>query len=108
MQKTEVFLEDDIDRSTGDVETVRFAFGGTEYEIDLSGQHRKEIAEAFGTYIPHARKAGRLKAPAQPGRRRRDREDKTAIREWAKDRGFELSERGRIPVQVIREYEASH
>ncbi|MGE5293082.1 MAG: histone-like nucleoid-structuring protein Lsr2, partial [Micromonosporaceae bacterium] len=34
-QKITVALEDDLDGSLAD-ETLRFAFGGTEYEIDLS------------------------------------------------------------------------
>ncbi len=30
------------------------------------------------------------------------------IRAWARQRGHKVSERGRIPAQIIAEYEASH
>jgi hypothetical protein len=36
------------------------------------------------------------------------RERDSHIREWAKQRGHKVSERGRIPASIIAEYEASH
>ncbi|MGH7746956.1 MAG: Lsr2 family DNA-binding protein, partial [Candidatus Dormibacteria bacterium] len=36
------------------------------------------------------------------------RERSGEIRAWAKQRGYKVSERGRIPATIIQEYEASH
>jgi hypothetical protein len=34
-----------------------------------------------------------------------DRERSAAIREWARQHGFEVADRGRIPANVIEAYE---
>src|ERR1700735_4038996 len=89
-------------------ETVQFSFDGASYEIDLCPKHAKELREKVGQYADHARKAAGL-----GGRRRRSRsgpgrERSGEIRAWAKQRGYKVSERGRIPATIISEYEASH
>ena len=102
-QRVEVILEDDIDGSPAD-ETVRFAYDGTQYEIDLSGQNAEVLRSALGKYIPHARKAS---APPRPARAVRHRVDNSAVRAWARTQGKEISERGRIPASVMTEYQAA-
>jgi hypothetical protein len=88
-------------------ETVQFSFDGTAYEIDVCPKHVKELREKVGQYADHARKV------SVAGRRRRSRtgpgrERSGEIRAWAKQRGYKVSERGRIPATIIAEYEASH
>jgi len=53
-------------RSSGGpaAETVRFAFGGADYEIDLNKKNAAAFRKQFAPFIEHARKAGR-----GPGRR---------------------------------------
>lgn len=106
-QRTEVIVTDDIDGSTEDVTSVQFSWGGTDYEIDLSPGNRAIADERFGDFITHARRAGRATANGHAPKRRRDRGNSGDIREWAKDHGITVSERGRIPVSVIAQYEAS-
>jgi nucleoid-associated protein Lsr2 len=62
-QKVIVALEDDLDGGPAD-ETVRFAFDGTEYEIDLSAKNARAFRKKLTPFVEHARKAGR-----GPGRR---------------------------------------
>lgn len=108
-QRTEVTVFDDIDGSTEGVTPVRFSWGGTDYEIDLSPGNRAIAEERFGDFISHARRAGRAASNghAAAPRRRRDRGNSGAIRAWAAEQGITVSERGRIPVTVIAQYEAS-
>lgn len=113
-QKTTVHLVDDLDGSEAD-ETVAFALDGTSYEIDLSADHAADMRDAFAPYVGAARRA-----PAGGGRRaaaRRsagasasasDRQRTAEIRQWARDSGMEVNERGRIPSRVIEAYEAAH
>ena len=88
-------------------ETVQFSFDGSSYEIDLCPKHTKELREKMGQYADHARKAsggGRRRRPRSgPGRERSGE-----IRAWAKQRGYKVSERGRIPATIIAEYEANN
>ncbi len=108
-QQTIVTMIDDIDGSTKDVTSLRFAWGGTDYEIDLSPENRAIAEERFGTFIQNARRAGRAASNGHAApKRRRDRGNSADIRAWAEEQGIPVSERGRIPVTVIAQYEASH
>ena len=48
------------------------------------------------------------RAPATGRRTVSDRERSADIRAWAKGQGFKISDRGRIPESVEREFEAAH
>ena len=52
----------------------------------------------------HARKA-----PGGPARARvpRTRTDTSAVREWARAHGKQISDRGRVPASVMQEYQAA-
>ena len=52
MKKTKKIVEvvDDFDGTPAD-QTVRFAFNGASYEIDMSREHFEEFAEAIQPYI---------------------------------------------------------
>ena len=102
-QRVEVILEDDIDGSPAD-ETVRFALNGTSYEIDLSSENAQALRGALGRYVEHARKASGGSGQARGPRKRTDT---SAVREWARAHGKEISGRGRIPASVMKEYEAA-
>ena len=100
-QRVTVVMTDDID-GTEAAETIAFRVDGTAYEIDLSTSNAAKMRQAFGRYVEHARKAtgGR-----RAGRPRRDRHFSSAVREWAKQQGIQVSERGRIPASVVSQYE---
>jgi hypothetical protein len=57
-QRVTVALEDDLDGGPAD-ETVRFGFGGAEYEIDLGNKNARAFRNQLTPFIDHARKAGR-------------------------------------------------
>src|SRR3712207_5165934 len=98
-QKVQVLLVDDIDGGTAE-ETVTFALDGVSYEIDLTAEHAAELRDAFGRWVGHARKTG--SGSRGGGRQQRgggssrrsgsgssSSGDATAIREWARENGFE-------------------
>src|SRR5215471_15869378 len=104
-QRVIVTLEDDLGGGPA-AETVRFAFGGADYEIDLTAKNAKAFREKLAPFIEHARKAGRSQS------RRRGRPAATLqrsgdIRAWAKEHGIAVSERGRIPASVVERYQAA-
>jgi hypothetical protein len=109
-RKVEVKLLDDIDGSEAD-ETLKFGLDGTNYEVDLSAKHADELRSALAKFVLKARRLGRghLVSPARsrggtPARS--DRAQNQAIRDWAKRQGIELSDRGRIPRNIVEQYEA--
>jgi hypothetical protein len=103
--RTVVTLEDDLDGGPAD-ETVRFALGPAEYEIDLNGENAARFRAQLAPFAEHARKAGRGPR-TQPGRTAAARRDSAEVRAWAREHGIEISERGRIPASVTEQYEAA-
>jgi hypothetical protein len=104
-QKVIVVLEDDLTGGPAE-QTVRFAFEGTDYEIDLSAKNAAAFGKQLAPYIEHARKAGRVPA-GRPGRAAANRQRSSDIRAWAKEHGLAVSERGRIPASVAEQYRAA-
>lgn len=112
-----VRLVDDIDPAIEDgVETVQISYGGTDYEIDLGKEHRDTLDEVMKNWLAHARRVGATSGRlarghgAATGTRpaRRDRAQTGHIRQWARDQGMEISERGRIPADVMAKYQQAH
>jgi hypothetical protein len=102
-RRTVVTLEDDLDGGPAD-ETLRFGVDGSEYEIDLSRKNAAALHRLLAPFVERARKAGSsARRPARTAASRRRSHD---IREWAKAEGIELSDRGRIPSNVVEKYEA--
>src|SRR5512142_2843844 len=104
----EVIITDDLDGSPS-AEPVRFGFHDKQYEIDLSGKNEAEFAKLLARYIDKGREVTPPPA-AVTGRRRGQakrpgREDLAAIREWAKHKGLEVSDRGRIKAEIIEQYD---
>lgn len=106
-------LVDDIDGSVlevGEGETVHFSLNGTSYEIDLNTAHAEELRAALEPYISAGRRAGSAVSArsAAPRKRAGRNPEVAAIRAWANDNGYTLSERGRIPAPVVEAYNAAH
>jgi hypothetical protein len=109
-QKVTVTLVDDLDGSQAE-ETVEFGLDGATYEIDLSGDNAGRLRESLAEYVDHARRAGgrrrtgvRPAAGRPPRTASADREQNQAIRDWARKQGMKVSDRGRIPAEVLEAY----
>jgi hypothetical protein len=108
-QRTIVHLVDDVSGDDAD-ETVAFSLDGQSYEIDLSTDNASRLRESLAEFVASARKAN---APARGARRgsaptRRSSNGTGDVRSWARENGFQVSERGRIPSSVIEAYQAAH
>ncbi len=103
--KIAVALEDDLDGGPAD-ETVRFGVGGADYEIDLSRKNAATFRTGVAPFVENARRAGRgsRRRPARPSSARERSGD---IRAWARAQGIAISDRGRIPANVVEQYEAA-
>ncbi|MEV3927621.1 histone-like nucleoid-structuring protein Lsr2 [Actinomadura coerulea] len=105
-RKVEVLLVDDVDGEDAD-ETVTFSIDGTSYEIDLSKKNAAKLRSGLEPFVTSARKTH--KAAGRGGRRVRPvgrRERSAEIREWAKNNGLKVNDRGRIPAHVIEQFES--
>jgi hypothetical protein len=109
-QKVTVSLVDDLDGDRAD-ETVEFGLDGKSYEIDLSNENANKLRDALASYVAAARRPGGRRrsggtqnVAAANRRASVDREQNQAIRDWARKRGMKVSDRGRIPADVLDAY----
>ena len=108
-RKEVVQLFDDLDGSKieGPHQTVAFGYRGAEYEIDLNEENAQKLSDALSPFIAAARKVsgrrtgGSAAAPI-------DRSQLSAMRTWAKDHGYQVSDRGRISQEVQDAYHSAH
>ncbi len=111
-QRVQVILEDDLDGGSAD-ETVTFALDGVAYEIDLKSDNAEKLRGLLAPYVDKGRKqSGRLTSARRTGGRAVARPaagaDTAKIRTWAKDNGYSVNDRGRVPSNVREAYEAAN
>lgn len=104
-QRVQVILEDDIDGGDAS-ETVTFGLDGVTYEIDLNDENAASLRDALAPYTGAGRRvSGRRSSGGSSGSSRRSsKEELTKIREWARSKGYKVSDRGRISAEVREAY----
>jgi hypothetical protein len=104
-QQTTVTLTDDIDGGKA-AETVSFGLDGRIYEIDLSKKNATALRKALGEFTASARHVRANKSPAKAVRTPA-RVDAKAVREWAQSQNIAVSARGRVPADLVEQYQAA-
>jgi hypothetical protein len=111
-QKVKIILEDDLEGGAAD-ETVRFGLDGGQFEIDLSSDNAAKLREAIRPFAAKARRVQTRSARGGSGKAASSssgqaRNPETAmIRQWAKENGYNVSDRGRIHQEVQDAYYAA-
>lgn len=95
-------LVDDVDGSTATA-TVKFAFEGTHYEIDLSEDNRAKMRKGLEPFIRAGRRTGGKQLPKDGAGQTKTQ----VIRAWAEQQGLEVPPRGRVPNAIVEQYEAA-
>ncbi|CCH71908.1 histone-like nucleoid-structuring protein Lsr2 [Nostocoides australiense] len=103
-QRVQVMLIDDVDQTEAS-ETVSFGLDGVTYEIDLSEGNAGKLRDDLARWIGHARRTGGRKAA---GTRAVGKADLAKVREWARENGHQVSDRGRISAVVQEAYQKAH
>lgn len=110
-QHFQVRYVDDIDGTDlGETaNTISFAFGGKEYSIDLSDENADAFRATVAPYIEAGSRVTRNKAKAARKANVRGSSGGTkAVRDWARAQGYDVSDRGRIPVDIMDAYVAAN
>jgi len=98
-QRIQTTLIDDLDQTTAN-ETVGFGLDGVSYEIDLSTKNAVRLRKALTQYVEAGRRAGRRPR----GTRTRVPSNSQAIRAWARANNVPITDRGRIPANVVEKF----
>jgi hypothetical protein len=121
-QQMTVRFVDDLDGSEASG-TVDFGLDGRRYEIDLSEANAMRLREALAPFVGAARAAGGRRSAGRGSGRgrgarqsvaalqstsaRSTREETAVIRQWARDHGHQVSDRGRISKSIMEAYQAA-
>jgi hypothetical protein len=107
-RQVQILFTDDLDGSPAE-STVRFALDGTDFEIDLNAGHARALRDALAPYLSAARRG--------PGTRRTSRRgrpattagpDSAEVRDWARNQGIDVKDRGRIPAGLLVKFKAAN
>lgn len=111
-QKVMTTYTDDLTgEASEEISTHTLLVNGAGIEIDLTPENYEELLEKLSPYL-NARGARRVRGgtavkakarKASPGS-----SDPGQIRDWARENGYEVSTRGRVPANVREAYEAAH
>lgn len=120
-QKTIVTLVDDVTgEEAEDITTLEFALDGVSYEIDLGADNATKLRNALADYVGAARRTGGRRSvgrgrrggsgasPTAAASKGYSRETLKSIREWARKNGHDISDRGRLPSEVLAAWEAGN
>lgn len=105
-KKVQVILIDDLDKSSPAAETVVFALDGVTYEIDLTSENAERLRNDFAPWVGHAERTGGRKSTRAAGSR--IRKGQSEVRNWARDQGYDVSDRGRISSEIQAAYDKAH
>lgn len=102
---------DDIDGSEA-TDSVHLGYDGVDYTLDLNEHNAARLGDILREFIAVATRI----SPDEVSRPRRGRarsgnsvgSSGPKIREWAKENGYEVSPRGRIPIEVVKAYQAAN
>jgi hypothetical protein len=85
-----------------------FGLDGVTFEIDLVPENAARLRKVLDEFVRSGRRVGGRKRSVSVGAAPvRGREQTQAIRDWAKQNGHQISDRGRIPGNVIVAFEAA-
>lgn len=109
-QKVQVITYSDLSGKEG-ASAVTFGFSGSTYEIDLTGKEQDELAATLQPYVASGRRVtgrattkGPAAAAGRRGRPAETRPNPKDVRVWAAKKGIKVSDRGRVPANVMERY----
>ncbi|MFE4869491.1 Lsr2 family protein [Streptomyces sp. NPDC056682] len=102
------YVDDLTGEESAEISTHSILVDGAGVEIDLTDENYEKLLEILNPYL-HAKGARRIRggvAGKQQSRKASSNNgDTAAIRAWAKDNGYEVNDRGRVPATVREAYE---
>jgi hypothetical protein len=102
---SKTILLDDLDPTVEATETVLFSIDGTAFEIDLGEKNAAAIRSALSKYT----KAGRGFTIRELVKRTENGNgfDPQIVRAWAQMKGLAISDKGRVPEEVVNQWRSA-
>ncbi|MCG2624246.1 Lsr2 family protein [Arthrobacter sp. I2-34] len=99
---------DDLDGGKAD-ETVHFSLDSKNYVIDLTTANAQALRDALKPFVAKAREEAPRREAAGRGAKGRTpaavrSHDASAVRSWAREHGYQVSDRGRVQSNILEAY----
>jgi hypothetical protein len=99
-------LVDDLDDAP---ETVDFSYRGVDYQIDLSARNVRALDKLLAPYLDVSRRRERPRAATRPAAKApKGTSMAKEVRAWARSEGIAVSDRGRVPAELVKRYRDAH
>lgn len=105
-KRVQVTLVDDYDGGEAH-DTVHFALDGITYEIDLSDENAASLRKTFESWVENARRTGGRQRPTRPNEGAAKGKDSAKVRQWGKENGWKVSQRGALSHELREAYAAA-
>ncbi|MFK0181766.1 Lsr2 family protein [Streptomyces xanthochromogenes] len=108
-QKTVVIYTDDLTgEESAEAATHSIIIDGVAYEVDLGPDSYDKLMEAVNPFLRAGRRVRGGRAKTTPTRQAGGNNDTAAIRAWAKEKGYDINDRGRVPAEIREAYDKTH
>ncbi|MFJ9370121.1 Lsr2 family protein [Nocardia sp. NPDC101769] len=108
VRKLVVNFIDDLDGESEAAETISFGLDGVSYELDLSAPNANDLRVALSRWTTHARRVGHSPRSRSTRSKPADTRQNSVIRQWARDNGYDVQNRGRILSEIVTAYHTHH
>lgn len=91
-------------------ESVELTIDGKAYRLDLTTDEARELRGTIASYTDKGERLSTEEAikSLKPGNNTRARKERARIREWARENGYDIGDRGRISQTVYDAYYAAN
>lgn len=104
VKKITLAVVDDLDSRSAADETVEFELDGVGYEVDLSAANAQKLRAELRKWVNAARRVGGRRKPRSANPTLNHRAGSAAVRLWARRNGYDLTNHGRIPYNILEAY----
>ncbi|MCB5907134.1 histone-like nucleoid-structuring protein Lsr2 [Streptomyces pinistramenti] len=96
-----IYTDDLTGEESSEAATHTLSLDGVTYELDLGPDSYDRLLEAMAPFTKVGRRTGKARKPRNASA---SSEDTAAIRAWAKENGYNVNDRGRVPADIREAY----
>lgn len=105
-QIVKTILVDDLHGGPA-TDTVTFGLDGNTFRMDLNADNAALIRTQIGYWAAKAQRVSGASRNARAGALRSDPDVTAAARKWARDNGYDVADKGRLPGNIRAAFEAA-
>ncbi|MGW1867978.1 histone-like nucleoid-structuring protein Lsr2 [Streptomyces mauvecolor] len=100
-----IYTDDLTGEESTEAATHQIVIDGVAYEVDLGPDSYDKLMEAVNPFLQAGRRVRGSRGKATPSRPAGGNKDTASIRAWAKEQGYNVNDRGRVPADIREAYE---